>query len=612
MKTKFFGAFEKKFTVNIANKGDNTPTTNLIKLEQQFKFENDNSSCFAWGNFYDLKKTCSDLKIPICNNPAEAICHAVKDGNFQATEYFYGEFTFLIIENEKVIIGRDLVGAGLPVYYSEKYFSNSIDDFKNIKGFNFAPDNMSIQAFLHLGAPMPPSTLVSGIKQLLPGEYLIYSKQKITTHFIFSYSKYDQLFNSMNIPEQEAVEELERLHKEAIRRRVANKKHVALLMSGGYDSGGNVAALRDLYSGKVNGYSIGFKNDQWSELPLAKLLAKEFDIDFHDYEIDGSEIDDLPQILKYLGIPFQENGVMVNYTVMKRASKDANDIILGGDGNDQVYGTGMQQVALHHLTAKYGLKPFQVLLSGMLAGTNHKLLSKVHFHNTRILNATDYTTFGFSKSELKKLLNNSEGKLITNFLIRNQIKAHSFDELFKSHTYFKDFINDCNGLIIFKASNMAGLFNQHLSFPYMDKDSMEFIMQLPREKRVSGSVKEVAKGHSVGKYLHKKYLKPKLPKEITERKKQGGFAPLPIFFKDENRRKMIYQIIKNSQVSKELFNKKYLDQFLHQYELISQAKDAWFWHQQSMAFRIFNLLVLIIWWEIHFNNKKGKVLKDFV
>jgi asparagine synthase (glutamine-hydrolysing) len=612
MKTKFFGAFKK----NMANdatfdKIRNTRSPFLIRSEEEFRYEEDGMICMTWGNFYDLEKTCTDLGLKPSGNPACVLAMAMKNDNYRNSLAFYGEFTFLFIENEKVVLGRDLVGAGLPVFYSDKFFGNSIDDFKSIKEFDFTLDQKELAYFLHLGTPLPPGTMIKNLNQLGPGQYLIYSNGETQTHSILSYQDYDRMFGTLDITGQEAVNELERLHKQAIKRRIAGKEHVALLMSGGYDSGGNVAALRDIFDGKVTGYSIGFKNDKWSELPLAKLLADHFQVDFHDYQINGSEIDELPVILKSLGFPFQENGLMVNYTVMKRVSHDSNDIILGGDGNDQVYGTGMQQVALHFLAARYGLKPLQKILSGVLSGTNQKLLSKVNFHNNRILHAADFTTFGFSKSELNHLLQQRTEDLITDVLKRNQLNPASFDELFKAHSYFKDFMHDGNNLIIFKASNMARLFGQQLSFPYMDKDCIEFVMKLPRTMRFSGSVKEIAKGQGIGKYLHKKYLKPKLPEEITNRKKQGGFAPLPIFFKDKKQRKIIYEIIKKSSLTGEIFNLKSLDGFLDQFEKSSQNPDAWFWYRQSMAFRIFNLLVLVLWWEIHFNNKNGNSLNNF-
>ena len=613
MKTYFFGAFNQK---GLENKGvtdyKNSDLPQLIHVEGGYGFQIEKEFCLAWGNFYDLAKTSKDLELKPSENPADLLFQAFKNKGTDGVAEFYGEFTYIIREQDQLVIGRDAIGAGLPVYYSESFFSNNIDDFKKIDGFDFNLDENGLAKFLHLGTPLAPETLINGVKMLAPGEYLTYKDYNIKTGSLLPYSKYEQLYASLRIDEKEATEELERLHLEAIRRRIANKSKVALLMSGGYDSGGNVAALRGMYDNEVNGYSVGFKNDAWSELPLAQLLAERFDINFTDYEIDGSEIDELPQILSFLGHPFQENGVMVNYCVMKRVNQDNNDVILGGDGNDQVYGTAVQQIALHHYTRKFALAPFQRILSGAVAGSNNKLFSRVHFHNNRILNCSNYTSFGFSKKEIKNLVKTRPDDFTTDALKIHGVKTQSFDDLFKAHTYFKDYMHDGNNLIIYKASNMARLFNQHLSFPYMDKDSIEFIFKLPREFRFSGTEKEIAKGQGVGKYLHKRYLEPKLPREITHRKKQGGFAPLNIFFKVDERRNRIYDIIRKSKLYAEIFNKIRLEEFLLNYEKTFQNPQTWFWHQQSMDFRLFNLLVLTIWWDKHFNNKTAENLQDYL
>ncbi len=615
MKTYYFGAFDNREATNRAF--DEIRTCNftpLINILTDHQFISDEIKCFAWGRFYDLKKTCTELKIGFTDNPCKALAAAFSVNNLQNHGLFYGEFTFILIRKDLLIIGRDHVAAGLPVFYNDKFFSNCIDDFKDLPGFDFVPDHLSIQYFLHLGAITPPRTIIKGVNQLPAGSLLVYSENSFKVHTMHSFEKYASQFGSLKITEEEAVNEIERLHQNAIKRRIAGKKKIAFLLSGGYDSGGNLAAFREISNVEARGYSIGFKDDPLSELPLASMLAKTFNLEFNQYLIDGSEINELPVIMDFFNNPFQENGLMVNYTVMKMLKNEGNEIILGGDGNDQVYGTGMPEMALHYLATSFGMKPFQHLLASLMkiAGTKSEILSKLDFHNNRVLEGNSHTCFGFSLQELNKLMQKPDtGKIKTDIIKSNGLIIKSFDDNFIASAYYKSLVNDGFDLIIFKAAGMSGLFDLPLSFPYMDKDVIDFVAKLPRQMRIAGTPKEIARGLGKSKYLHKKYLKPKLPKEITERKKQGGFAPLPIFFRDREQRKLIFQIIRNSDMTEALFNFKYLDQVLQQYDTIANAKDVWFWHRQSMAFRIFNLLTFAIWWDIHLNKKPGRVLKDF-
>ena len=138
----------------------------------------------------------------------------------------------------------------------------------------------------------------------------------------------------------------------------------------GYDSGANLAALRQIYSGKIHSYSIGFKEDSWSELPQARCMSEFFQTQHHEYQIDGSEIKVLPEIIKFMGDPFVEGGLMVNYCAMRMIDSSKPSIILGGDGSDQYFGTSGREIAIHALSAKYGIKNILKFIVSMCSGKN--------------------------------------------------------------------------------------------------------------------------------------------------------------------------------------------------------------------------------------------------
>ena len=137
----------------------------------------------------------------------------------------------------------------------------------------------------------------------------------------------------------------------------------------------------------------------------------------------------------------------------------------------------------------------------------------------------------------------------------------------------------------------------------MDLDIYNFLKNVPREYKIKGSPHDLSKGKGIAKFLHKNYLKDKLPDAITNRKKQGGFAPLPIFFNDDNQRNKLAEFIMNSDLANVMFNRSYLKKFFNDYNHLVKSKGYWFWFKQVRAFQFFNLLVLSIWWEIFINRK---------
>jgi asparagine synthase (glutamine-hydrolysing) len=160
---------------------------------------------------------------------------------------------------------------------------------------------------------------------------------------------------------------------------------------------------------------------------------------------------------------------------------------------------------------------------------------------------------------------------------------------------------------------MADLFSNTISFPYMSTELYQFLKQLPVDYKFNGTLDELSKGKGKSKFLHKRYLKPKLPTEITDRKKQGGFAPLPIFLRNGEQRKLIFEVIEKSEAVKVMFRKEKIHHFLQQYEKIAESPGYWFWYKQVQANQIINLLTLVVWWDIFITSKKNiQSLSDLI
>ncbi|MBV5315074.1 MAG: hypothetical protein JZU47_17355 [Prolixibacteraceae bacterium] len=573
-------------------------------LSQFAKYENEHSYLFLNGVVFNEK-------------PETILPDFIKNGN-DTLKSIDGDFLAIIIHNQKVFIFRDRHGAGKQFFYSNDIFTSQLTDFISLLGFQCKPDFESLFTFLSIGYIPSPLTSLEGVKKLPGGSLLTFENNKLSVTDLFDYMDYTSQIGTLKLTIDEATLEYERLHKQAIVNRIKNADKVGLLLSGGYDSGGNISALRDLYSGDVVSYSIGFKDNPWTELPLAKILSEKYQSKHFEYEIDGSEIMDLPQIVSALGDPFQEGGLMLNYSAM-RLVKNSNElpkVILGGDGNDQHFGTSGKELALHWKFKNNGTQLFQKWFD--IAGNNSlfekdNIFFRSEFHNRKILHIQQSDTFGFTKSRLNKL--NSMGYKVPEYkYLQSSPKSYSdFDDFYRCRNYFVDIKQVINEVILFKASKMADLFSNTISFPYMSTELYQFLKQLPVDYKFNGTLDELSQGKGKSKFLHKRYLKPKLPTEITDRKKQGGFAPLPIFLRNGEQRKVIFEVIEKSEAVKVMFRKEKIHHFLQQYEKIAESPGYWFWYKQVQANQIINLLTLVVWWDIFITGKKNiQSLSDLI
>jgi len=561
-------------------------------------FENlksDSTRLFLKGKLY--RSTLSDLLQNYVENGKAA---------FQTID---GDFLCIVVEQDKISVVRDRHGAGSQLFYSSNYMSNSLLAFVNIDGFECKPNHEALLTFMSIGYIPSPLTSLKGVSKLNAGFVLEYKNNQISTSDLFDYKSYMSKVGKSKLTLDEAVSEYEKLHKSAIESRIKGAEKVGLLLSGGYDSGGNISALRDVYQGDVVSYSIGFKDNPWTELPLAKLLSEKYNSRHYDYEIDGSEIMQLPQILRATGDPFQEGGLLVNFTAMQLVKKSGEqpDIILGGDGNDQHFGTSGKELAMHWKLKSKGVqflqKWYDTIGDILPVFDNDNIIFRTEFHNRKILHIQQSDTFGFSLRRLNNMT--LKGINIKNLqYLHDAPKTYrNFDDFFYNRNYNIDIKQVINEVILFKSSRMSELFDNKISFPYMSTDLYNFLNEMPANYKFKGTLEELSAGKGVSKFLHKTYLKPKLPTEITDRKKQGGFAPLPIFLKNDTQRRALFAYLRKADGVKAIFRMDKIEILLQQYENIVSSKSYWFWYQQVKANQIINLLTLAVWWEMFINKK---------
>lgn len=611
MKNKILGYFDTKNTI-----GDKTEKFegyeiigNVAYQQNVIRYNKDGVLVLFSGKIFN-----NDLLGKLLNQPgsneAELICSLFLEKGIEGLKIVDGSFIVLIKIKEITHLFRDRNGIGGQVYYDKDCFSTTLEGLKLLSHDVFRPNHKGLSAFLQRGYIPSPETAVEGVYKLGAGCSLSFNRLKVETSNLFLY---DDFAPDISKSEEEAIHEYETLHGLAIERRIAGFKNVGILLSGGYDSGGNIYKLRDIFDGKINAFSIGFNDNPWTEVPLAKILADRFGANFNSYNIDGSEIRHLPEIVKATGDPFQEGGLLVNYCAMRMAAENDVSVILGGDGNDQFFGTSAKELALS-MQLQNSFSSFtsgiigNLFSSSLLSGSDN--IFRLNFHLSKIKEILRPDSFGLTKEEQKRLIQKDSLQLFDPFDQKSP-RFNNFDDLYLYRNYHVDIQQVINEVIIFKASRMAENWNQNIVFPYADLSVYDFLKKLPRQLKCKGTPKEIIKSKGVAKYLHKKYLKPLLPNEITDRKKQGGFAPLPVFFKDQKRRTAVFSFISNSSFGSSTLNKQELESFFATYNRIADASGGWFWQKQVYAFKLMNLLTLAVWWDINIDNKNYTDLTNF-
>jgi asparagine synthase (glutamine-hydrolysing) len=553
------------------------------------------ATIFVLGNVYAMAGT--DTVNGIIN--AEIILSQYLEKGKTFLHSLDGDFTVILASNESVKIIRDFKGSGPQVFYTRNHFSDRLPSLINCENQPFSPDPGDLSFFLKYGYVPPLKSGFEGINRVPAGYMLEYDKGEI--HIDRVISNNPKIASTPEKSESEYISGFLEKHTEAIKQRIHNKEHIALLLSGGYDSGGNLAALRTFYTGKVTAYTVSFKDNPFSELEYVKIMADQYGVDLKVHEIDGSELSGLPDIVLQTGAPFQESGMMINYCAMKKIAEDCPDIVLGGDGNDQFFGTGSREIAMRWVANKTGgiwlLRLIRVLTRKLMSPV---IIQKIKLYNDKILEIYKPDHWGFTTDELR--IKPDEKSAFP------ESGTGSLKEMIEYKRKNIDFLYTINEVILFKASRMAAHFGNTISFPYLTLDLMDYIDALPLKYKIKGSLIQMIRGKGKSKYLHKISYQDSLPPSITGRKKQGGFVPLSIFFNNPDMNMRVFNIIENSDLLDELLKDK--SKIVKELKTSLKSPNPWFWAQQSNYFRIFNLLVLAIWERLMIRNEKPEDIRS--
>lgn len=221
-------------------------------------------------------------------------------------------------------------------------------------------DPQAIFDYLYFHVIPSPRTIYKGIYRLPPAHTasMHNGQVKVTSNWV---PKFDELRD----PSFEALKsEFRRLLQDAVAAQLDGSKP-ACFLSGGTDSS-TLAGMIGLASGKTaNTYSIGFDAQGYDEMEYARLAAKHFKTEHHEYYVTPDNlVQGIAKVAAHFDQPFGNSSALPSYYCAKMALEDDVTKILGGDGGDELFG-GNSRYAKQRVFGWYQNVP-GVLQKGLL------------------------------------------------------------------------------------------------------------------------------------------------------------------------------------------------------------------------------------------------------
>ena len=563
----------------------------IIDLEGgvQPLFNEDHSVVVVYnGEIFNFQVVKADLEakghIFRTHSDTEVIVHAYEEYGDKCPTFFRGMFAFAVydIKRDRLLIARDRLGIK-PLYFNLEgdrlLFASEIKPLLRTLSIRPTVDEGLIDFYMSLGYVPGERTLFNGINRLLPGHSLVFENGRHTISRYWDISDLPML----DISFDDAKDQFEQLLLESVRLRLMSEVPLGAFLSGGLDSSTIVACMSRMMAEPVKTFSVGYSDDPASsELEYARIVAKAFNTEHHEYILKSSDFfDSLDLLLEHMEEPVVESAAVALYQLSKLAREHVT-VILSGEGGDEI----LAGYPLYKIMPK--VDKLHTIV-GMLPTPLHRFIGRHAMASEKFAKYWDWA--GQPNSQRYWGISNDVTATIKNKMYQPTFSAHIgdrvgsyFHEIFgamqdatdlrrMSYVDLKTWLPDD---LLLKADKMTMACSLELRVPMLDHHLLEFCTALPDEFRRNGNE---------GKYLLKKVMEKYLPREIIYRPKRGFPVPIALWFRGPLFEKVREILLDTRTLARGYFQPTYISHVLERHKS----------GREDLSRRIFSLLALELW-----------------
>jgi len=485
-------------------------------------------------NFQELRDNLKQRGHSFCTkSDTEVLVHLYELYGTSCLKYMNGMFAFALWDGNKhcLFIARDRVGKK-PLYYTRIgnnfYFASEIKSLLVIPEFKKEINLMAIHYYLTYQYIPSPMTIFKDVFRLPPATFMVIDSQggiKSCKYWSLNFTR------KTDLPFHEAKEKIGSLLRDAVRIRMIADVPLGAFLSGGHDSSIIVGLMSQLSSQPVKTFSIGFEEEEFSELEYARILAKKFGCDHHEFIVKPDYIDILPKIVWHYDQPYADSSALPSFYVAK-ITREYVKVALNGDGGDENFAGYPRYSGLRNFTL-VGL-PFQIIPHRLFSEFLN-LIPDIDSSQRRPIRYVKRFLFALNESSsrkniiwhcyfddfLKQRIYSDEMKKRFSDIDTYEYLVNLFEQAPANGVIDRALYTDINAylpedlLIKMDVATMAN--SLEARSPFLDYRILEFTSSLPS----SWKMKIFSQ-----KFILKRAFQDLLPPEILHRSKQGFGIPV--------------------------------------------------------------------------------------
>jgi asparagine synthase (glutamine-hydrolysing) len=313
--------------------------------------------------------------------------------------------------------------------------------------------------------------------------------------------------------------------KEAVRVRLVSEVPLGAFLSGGVDSSTIVGLMSQISGNPVKTFSIGFNEDSFNELKYARIAAKHFNTEHHEFIVTPDLVNIVDELVWHFDEPFADSSALPTYMVSKMA-RDFVTVVLSGDGGDELF-AGYTRYVTDKRRSGFEKLPNAIrggLLKPLSENLPHGFRGKNYLYNASLGAVDRYID---SVSHFNRMRKNAlySGSFLSNLNGSFGAGADVFRKIAESVStgnavdklLYLDSKTYLPGDILTKVDRMSMAASLEARVPLLDHKLIDFVTRIPPELKLKGLET---------KYIFKKAMGGIVPNEILYREKQGFGVPI--------------------------------------------------------------------------------------
>jgi asparagine synthase (glutamine-hydrolysing) len=510
------------------------------------------------------------------HSDTEVIVHAYEEHGTACLDYLRGMFAIALWDARKrqLFLARDRVGKK-PLYYTVTpkgtlVFASELKAILQHPEVTAKVDPSALDAFLTFGYVPDPLTIFRAVKKLPPAHYLTCVDGHVSLHRYWD-------FCFTEAPPRRAddyVDELKSHLQDAVRLRLVSDVPLGAFLSGGVDSSAVVGLMSRLVPGRVKTFSIGFREDSYSELKYARLAASHFATDHHEFIVTPEICDGIDTLVWHCDEPFADSSAIPTFAV-SRLAREYVTVTLSGDGGDELFAG----------YTRYGIDQRRRPFAALPAWFRTHVLRRLSRRLPHAAWGRNYL-FNVSQDDLGRYIDNvsvfsamTKTALYSDGL-RASVDPDASTGLFReiagqagvrdplTRLLYLDSRTYLPGDILTKVDRMTMAASLEGRAPLLDHKLIEFVSTVPAELKMKGRE---------SKFIFKEAIQDFVPAAILHRPKQGFGVPIQEWINRQLRARIYETLLEPRTLGRGYVNPRYVSTLLAEHERGRRDHSAQVW-----------------------------------